>query len=199
MTKCSDYEIELSALMDGESDPAMALKLVGHVASCASCSQFVRDLRRTQDIVDGLELESSSEAAEQSVVPIERKRRRVLGLKPQWAVGIAALLVVTVGVFFNPGAGKVGAISNDLRDGELVIRLEEDKGRMSNERFVALVSELLRADRRYQNQMYVVLDEITQNRSSGESGSLNNAEDRSGEYDDYDRSESSASLAAAME
>jgi hypothetical protein len=100
-------------------------------------------------------------------------------------------------VFLNPGTGNVGAISNDLRDGEIVIRLEEDKGRMSDERFVAIVSELLRADRRYQNQMYAVLDEVTQNLASGESGSLDD-ESWSGESD-YDIGESSASPTAAME
>jgi hypothetical protein len=198
MTHCSDYEVELSALLDGESEPAMALKLVDHIASCSSCSTFVRELRATQTFIDNLQMARTPETEPAVAVPIEPKRRRMLGLRPRWAVGLAALLIVTVSVWFGADIGAPTGLTNDLRDGELVIRLEEDKGRMSNERFVALVSELLRADRRYQNQMYVVLDEITQNRASGESrfpGNSNGA----GEYDDADRNESSSPLTAAME
>lgn len=198
MTRCSDYEVELSALMDGESDPAMALRLVEHVASCQSCSRFVRELRSTQTLVDGLEfvVESAHEAAE--IVPIERKRMRVLGLRPQWAIGLAALLVLIVSVWFGADPATPTSLSNDLRDGELVIRLEEDKGRMSDERFVALVSELLRADRRYQNEMYTVLDEIARDRESGKSRSSN----RTTEYAESNGSrwnEQPSQLNAAME
>lgn len=196
MTKCSDYEIELSALVDGESDPAMALKLVEHIASCASCSEFVRDLRGTQEIVDGLEFAPRTEASQPDVVPLKHKSRRILGLRPQWAVGIAALLVATVGVLFSPGTESVRTITNDFRNGEITIRLEEDKGKMSDERFVALVSELLRADRRYQNQMYVVLNEVAQNGASSESGPLGSANRPEGYDDEY---EPSGSLTAAME
>ena len=198
MKHCSDYEIELSALLDGESTPAMALKLVEHVASCSACSTFVRELRNTQAFVDSLQIVPDLEPETVAVVPIERKRQRLLGLRPQWAVGIAALLTVTVGLWFSSYVGTPAGRTNDLRDGELVIRLEENKGRMSEERFVALVSELLRADRRYQNEMYVVLDEITQNRSSGESRYSANS-DRAGEEHHSDRTDSSSPLTAAME
>lgn len=194
MTHCNDYEIELSALLDGESNPAMALKLVEHVATCSSCSTFVRDLRSTQAFVDGLQLVPDSEPEPMATLPVDRKSTRRLRLKPQWAIGLAALLIITVSFWFGTDIGVPGGFTNDLRDGELVIRLEEDKGRMSNERFVALVSELLRADRRYQNQMYLVLDEITQNSLSDEL-SISNGSYESGEYDEsewYTPSESTA-------
>jgi len=198
MKHCSDYEIEFSALLDGESSPAMALKLVEHVASCSSCSAFVRDLRSTQDFVDGLQMVPDFEPEPVATIPTFRKRQRALWLRPQWAIGLAALLIATVSIWFGADLGAPSGLTNDMRDGELVIRLEENKGRMSDERFVALVSELLQADRRYQNEMYVVLDEITNNRSAGESRSVDNSRGN-GESDDSEWSSSSSSLTAAME
>jgi hypothetical protein len=195
MTHCNDYEIELSALLDGESSPAMALKLVEHVASCSACSTFVCELRNTQAFVDGLQVVPDSEPEPKAPLPIERKSTRILRLRPQWAIGLAALLILTVSFWFGTDTGVPSGFTNDLRDGELVIRLEEDKGRMSNERFVALVSELLRADRRYQNEMYMVLDEITQNGVSGESRISTGAAE-SGEYDESEWNTPSPSTAS---
>jgi hypothetical protein len=195
MTHCDDYEIELSALLDGESNPAMALKLVEHVASCSACSTFVRELRSTQAFVDGLQMVPDSEPEPKAPLPVERKSTRILRLRPQWAIGLAALLIITVSFWFGTDIGVPSGFTNDLRDGELVIRLEEDKGRMSNERFVALVSELLRADRRYQNEMYMVLDEITQNGVSGESR-ISTGTAESGEYDESEWNTPSPSTAS---
>ena len=197
MNRCSDYEIEISALVDGESDPAMALTLVEHIAECAACSTFVRELRATQKMIDSVPTIPDTESHAGEVVALATRKTRVLGLKPQWALGIAALLVITVSVLFSNGVGATAGLTNDIRDGELVIRLEENKGRMSEERFVAMVSELLRADRRFQNEMYVVLDEITQNRESGESRSTDVSIGTS-EYGDSEWVESSSSQNAAM-
>ena len=197
MNRCSDYEIEISALVDGESDPAMALTLVEHIAECAACSTFVRELRATQKMIDSVPTIPDTESHAGEVVALATRKTRVLGLKPQWALGIAALLVITVSVLFSNGVGATAGLTNDIRDGELVIRLEENKGRMSEERFVAMVSELLRADRRFQNEMYVVLDEITQNRESGESRSTDVSIGTS-DYGDSEWVESSSSQNAAM-
>jgi hypothetical protein len=196
MRHCRDYEIELSALLDGESDPAMALTLVEHVAECSDCSSYVRELSSSQKILDSLQIAPANVADSAVTVSPKRKRSYVFGLRPQWAVGIAAALVLAVSVWFGNDFGTSAGLTNDLRDGELVIRLEEDKGRMSEERFVAMVSELLRADRRFQNEMYVVLDEITFNRESGELRS-SDSPDRTGERGDSDWAEVSPPTTAA--
>ena len=195
MKNCNDYEIELSALLDGESSPAMALRLVDHVASCSGCSEFVRGLRSTQSLIDSLQLESESVPGEEAVGTIVPRQKRFLGLRPQWAIGLAALLIVSVSIWFGTDVGTPNSLTNDIRDGELNIRLEEHKGRMSDERFFALVSELLQADRRYQNEMYVVLDEI---RIGGESGESRRSDDTrdAGESDDLDLTSFSPQTAA---
>lgn len=195
MTFCDDYEIELSALLDGESNAAMALKLVEHVASCSACSTFVRELRSTQACVDSLRMVPESELESKATLPVDRKSTRMLRLRPQWAIGLAALLIITVSFWFGTDIGVPSGFTNDLRDGELVIRLGEDKGRMSNERFVALVSELLRADRRYQNEMYMVLDEITQNSMSDEAR-ISRGVYESEEYDESEWNTPSPSTAS---
>ena len=195
MKNCNDYEIELSALLDGESSPAMALRLVDHVASCSGCSEFVRGLRSTQSLIDSLQLESESVPGEEAVGTIVPRQKHFLGLRPQWAIGLAALLIVSVSIWFGTDVGTPNSLTNDIRDGELNIRLEEHKGRMSDERFFALVSELLQADRRYQNEMYVVLDEI---RIGGESGESRRSDDTrdAGESDDLDLTSFSPQTAA---
>ncbi len=197
MRQCNDYEIELSALLDGESDPATALMLVEHVASCSSCGSFVRELRSAQELVDLLPVDAKTAPEPTVVLPIERKHRRLLGLRPQWAVGFAAAAILIVSLWFGSDLEPQAGL-NDLRGGELVIRLEENKGRMSDERFIALVSELLRADRRYQSEMYAVLDEITQQPTSGESRFTDDSY-RSGENNTAGRSESASLPTAAME
>ena len=92
MKRCSDYEIELSALLDGESDPAMALTLVGHVAECSDCSSFVRELSSSQKIIDSLRIAPASVPDSAVTVSHNRQRSNVFGLRPQWAVGLAAAL-----------------------------------------------------------------------------------------------------------
>lgn len=169
MKQCEDYEIEISALLDGESDPKMALHLVQHVASCSSCSAFVREMESTQAAIDSIQLVPDPEP----VVELQQRRRLHLSVVPRWAWGLAAGWIVAVGVWFGTAATPARRMANDFRDGELVIHLEADKGRMTDERFVALMSELLRADRRYQSQMYTVLDGIRQDEAPAESGFLN--------------------------
>jgi hypothetical protein len=198
MRQCSDFEIELSALFDGESDPAMALRLVEHVARCPSCSSFVRDLRSTQDMVDRLNAGAAPQPEAVVVAHSEQQRRYAFGLRPQWALGLAAALVLTVSVWFGSNAVSPASLTNEASHGELVIRLGENKGQMSDERFVALVSELLRADRRYQDQMYLVLDEISHNGASDESRLSDDTHGR-GEHRRPERSESDTPLTAAME
>ena len=173
--QCQDYEIELSALSDGESDPKMAMRLVEHVAECSECASFVKKLRSTQDAVELAfpELGSSFQ------IPKDNKPSSRFGVSkvPKWAWGLAAGWLVAAGLWFSYADTPESRAAADMRDGEMVIRLEEDKGLMTDERFVALMTELLRADRRYQSQMLDVLDELHNDHESGESGYLTTMSD----------------------
>lgn len=173
MKRCKEYEVELSALIDGESDPATAVELLDHVIQCASCSEFYRELRSFQSLVDDL---SPEPAPEQAEAPARRERRfRWLGATPRWAWGAAAVLIVAVGAIglwisgpFEPSSGP----PLEPLGRERIITLDRDKGSMNEQRFVELATELLQADRRYQQEMYQILTQVGQTTEPGESGDL---------------------------
>jgi len=79
---------------------------------------------------------------------------------PAWAWSLAAVLIVALGlVAFTPGGGVRRALEPG---GEypVTIRLEEEKGQMNDLRFLDLTTELLRADRRYHQEMFQVLAQL---------------------------------------
>ncbi len=172
---CQDYEIELSALFDGESEPRTALELVDHVAECSSCASFVKELRAVQNTIEG----AFPTADDTHQPPIDIPQKTVLTRVPKWTWGLAAGWLVAVGMWFSSFDSSERRTVADMRDGEMVIRLEEDKGLMTDERFVTLMSELLRADRRYQSQMLDVLDELHNDDESGETRQITTMSDAS--------------------
>jgi len=216
MRTCNDYEIELSALLDGECDPAGVIDLMDHVTTCSECSSFYMELRSFQETVDGAELAPSRDADSVSSAEPGRKAGffgliRSGGLMPRggwtsdWGLGMAAVAVVTVvaaGLWFggafnsntsntsntsgttpvemtgNAGGNPDGRAQDEPSSEEVkeaaenvMITLGENARQMDEERFIELVTEILRADRRYQEEMYVVLDQITQDSMTEEGGS----------------------------
>jgi len=153
--------MEISALFDGESDPATALELLEHVASCPACAAFARDLRTMQANIDQVYMVPEVPEPEPvAVLPLERPRRSIRVTR--WAWGLAAAMVVAVGLSYGITAALPSGVTGAQRDREVVIRLEENRGAMTDERFITLVTELLRADRKYQYQMYAVLDALNE-------------------------------------
>ena len=68
MKRCNEYEVELSAMLDGESDPATAVMLMDHISQCESCREFYRELRSFQSLVDDLSLEGDAESERRAVL-----------------------------------------------------------------------------------------------------------------------------------
>lgn len=174
MKSCTDIEAELSALIDGESDPAAALEVLDHVTRCTSCSAFYGELRSVQSTLDQVMDAPQRKAAPAAAQPTERasrrhrRRRFTLDFMPRWAWGIAgaaAMALIWLGTDLQVPQGEV----NPAIGGEVVIQLGESSGTMSDGQFVAMVSELLRADNRYRDEMYRVLDEIREEEVPGES------------------------------
>ncbi len=174
MKRCEEYEVELSAMLDGESDPATAVGLMDHVCQCSSCRDFFQELRSFQSLVDDM----SPALAERPALegPAARSsqepRRRWfgwLGAAPRWAWAAAAVVIVAIGLW----AAGTGVVTDqrgvDIGEGVVTIELESDELSVDDERFIELASEILSADRRYQHQMYVILDQVRQNTEPGES------------------------------
>jgi len=186
MKECTDYEIELSAMLDGESDPATALELVGHVASCESCRAFYLEMSNVQATVDAVAVAHAPEPApEAEVRPVPESRWRFgwgsllrPGKMPRLAWGITTVFVVALAVWAGVDRNVLTNMAGSSENGETIIELEANKGDMDEDRFVALVTELLTADRRYQDQMYAVLSEF----QDGEY--LEDEQLESGYYDD---------------
>ena len=164
MIECRDYELEISALLDGESDPSTAMELLEHVGTCRSCATFVGDVRAVQSKIDRVYVVAGPVFTEGS----PPRRDRSIGPMPRWAWAMAATVVITVGGSIALDAAYSNGAVNTLEDGEIVVRLEEDRGAMTEDRFIELTTELLRADRIFRDEMYSVLDAVRSGESVSE-------------------------------
>jgi hypothetical protein len=180
MSVCEQYESELSALLDAESNPATAIKVLDHVASCPSCRAFYRELRSFQEFVDRVPVVMETSAPAQAEVATETslrlswrgRLRSNLGSVPEWAWGLAAVLIVAVGLVGVLTVGTPNHPTSTPAGDQLTIQLEENKGQMNDYRFLEIATELLQAGRRYHQKMYEILDRIRSTGSAEEGAAL---------------------------
>jgi hypothetical protein len=188
--------------LDGEATPADVMAVLEHLPGCASCRQFARDVGELQHLVDDLPVAPGStesiEAQAHDLGPALLLRdanaealgdnavtgavhtatsssRRIVSMEraPRWVWALAACLLVALGFGLGDRMSSAAALGPVDADGELVVQLGADAGHMTEERFVALTLELLRADRRYRDKMSQVLDEVAERRSrEGSDGEL---------------------------
>jgi len=159
MKGCEYYEVEISALLDGESDPARAVEILDHVTRCPSCRQFYQEVRSFQSMVDEMQENLGQAPAQKAALaegPGVWERLRAV---PQWAWGMAAALVVAVGLWGLHTGGILSPYASNS-DEPVQITLESDKESMNDRRFMEVMTELLQADRRYHQAMFDVLSSI---------------------------------------
>ncbi len=164
MSDCEIYEMSISALADGELPKEDLLPTLDHLASCPACLAFYRDVRSLaaalpdpQQLSEPAPEEAPEEvwrrievAAAPSLARTERGR-----LQP-WTMRLAAAIVLVAGLW-----GALAALSALQPAGAPIeVTLGEDGGRMTEERFVDLTVELLRADPRYHQEMLQVLTAV---------------------------------------
>lgn len=171
MNRCTDYQLEISALLDGESDPRTALELLDHVGRCGSCGVFVREIRAAQATIDVVYPVSDPVRASGST---PSPKRRITPM-PRWAWALAATIVVAVGTVLLSEGDPSGSIADAREDSEIVVRLGEHSGTMSDDRFMELATELLSADRLYRDQMYLVLEAVRTGEPGDERGTFDEA------------------------
>lgn len=158
MKGCEHYEVEISALLDGESDPARAVEILDHVTRCPSCRRFYQEVRSFQSVVDEMQERLGQAPAEKAALAGGPGIWDRLHAVPQWAWGMAAALVVAVGLW---GLHTGGILSPYASNEEPVrITLESEKENMNDRRFMEVMTELLQADRRYHQAMFDVLSSI---------------------------------------
>ena len=165
MSDCETCEISLSALADGELPAEELLPAIDHLAECPGCRAFYRDLRAlaaalpARPVAEPPPAEAPEEvwrrieaATAPAVVPAVGRT----GHSRPWALRLAAAVVLVAGLW-----GALAAVrSLHPSDAPIEVTLGEDRGRMTEERFVDLTVELLRADSRYHQEMLQVLTAV---------------------------------------
>jgi predicted anti-sigma-YlaC factor YlaD len=168
MSNCEHFETSLSVLIDGELESAELAPTIDHLVRCASCRAFYRDARALDEMV--LDSAAVSVVAPPSDAIWSRIRvesdlrppaRSVRGARwSVWAAVAASTFLVAVGLWAVTirTSGRV----TPAETGPVVVVLGQEAGRMSDERFVELATELLRADPQYHRRMLEVMDLVTQ-------------------------------------
>lgn len=150
MSDCETCEMSISALTDGELPAEDLLPTLDHLAECPSCRAFYRDLRA---LAAALPPEEVWRRIEVAAAPGLSRTGRA---RP-WAMRLAAALLLVAGL-----GGALAFVRFGLHPaGEPIeVTLGEDRGRMTEQRFVDLTVELLRADSRYHQEMLQVLTAV---------------------------------------
>ena len=169
MSICEETQVHLSALLDGEADPDDLLCATDHLTECSACQQFYRQVRRLDEFV------TNAPDAFIAVAPATQKRgsfnRRWLSQPAfRWAAAAAVIALIVVGVWQPdlrwPTDDRAQAFdATDL----VLITLAEDRGHLTDERFVEMAVELLRADQRYRHKMTEILNQVEDRASAGRS------------------------------
>jgi len=169
MSDCEAYEISISALADGELPAEELLPTLDHIMECPRCQAFYRDVRALAAAFPAAPAAPAG-ATETDEAPEEVWRRIEVAAAPalartrkdrSWALRLAAAIVLVAGLW-----GGLAAVRS-LRpahpaDTPIEVTLGEDRGRMTEERFVDLTVELLRADSRYHQEMLQVLTAVVE-------------------------------------
>jgi hypothetical protein len=172
---CENYELHISALLDGEASREDVLSVLDHLPSCEPCRAFYASAREIQHVIDARSADVATiEAIEIAAAPLvtappPRRLAPVLSLAavPRWTWGIAAALLLALAFWLYDGPAGPSSLG-ERRPGVVDITLEADKGRMNEAQFVDLTVQLLQADRKYQRQMLQLLNDVEARRVARE-------------------------------
>jgi hypothetical protein len=183
------WEIEISALLDGEIEPARILPLIDALAENAQLRRFYRRARGLDTALMASSLGGETEPApaalwdriRESAHPHEEGRRswrdglgrwsgtarppRVIRV-PAWTLGAAAAVFAALLAWkADPGMStrlRIGPGAAVEPGVPIEIAVGDRPESMTDRRFALLTAELLQADPRYQRKMLHVMEEIEQ-------------------------------------
>lgn len=156
MHLCEAHETTISGLIDGELEGEQTLDAIEHMLDCAACEGFFRQARRLESQLAPLR-QATSDPIRRPAPP--RARRAYAWAR--WTAAAAALLLLGLAL----GVADLELASPPVTPGVAEVG---DGGKMSDDRFVAVATELLQADRRDRIEMLQVLQHV-QNWSTEES------------------------------
>jgi len=176
---CNVFETSISALLDGELAAGEQLPVIDHLLECPACREFYRQARSLDDLVVASRSQDAAPAPEElwrriaAESGLERGERPA---RPTWAgarglhrlsartIGIAAAAVLGLGLWWLlPLAESPAPVVDEVAgtEDDVDVVLEEDRGAMSEDRFLELTMEILRADRSYHRKMLDVMSVVT--------------------------------------
>ena len=157
MNNCEEYQINISAMLDGELRGEELRGTIQHVAQCPECLAVLGAFQSLQDKVD----------AEAVPPPVPRDawrrisekvsskpRAALIPLRPRVfkVIGIAAALALVFGMGYYLRSPVIPVIDQDAP-----IVLASDRGHMNEAQFLSLTRSLLSADPEYHRRMYLIL------------------------------------------
>ncbi len=158
-------ELDLSVLLDGELSHPEVLDSIDRLLDSPEAQEFYRRNRRLSGAVErlGSEDKPPAEASEDLWEKISAASSSQFGQR-QWRVAdwlprLAAACLLAFGLWSVAGVGRLSEPLLD-RSGALELVLGEDRGQMSESRFVEIATELLKADQRYHREMLSVMQAV---------------------------------------
>lgn len=160
-------ELDLSALLDGELSHAEVLDSIDRLLDSTAGQDFYRQNRRLGQAVQQMRGEE-----EEPAEPSEDLWRRISAASEgqfagrrwrptEWLPKLAAALLLAFGLWAVVGVGQTPQPLLD-RSGAVELVLGEDRGQMTESRFVELATELLKADQRYHREMLSVMQAVAE-------------------------------------
>jgi hypothetical protein len=161
--RCEAHAREISSFLDGELLFPDCLPAVDHLASCESCRQFYVNARRLSERLVAAPAPPASDAAWERIAgrapSAAARSRRLFAPRSLRALGLAATVVLAAALavarFREPSPTGAAPDTSPTAGREIVV--EGARGRMTDERFISLLAEILSADSRYHRETERVL------------------------------------------
>jgi hypothetical protein len=173
LSEAERLEIDLSALVDGELEPQRLLSLIDRLVDEPAARRFYRRVRALDGLVEAVEPLPRAEAPNEvwqriaaatgqtpGALPFRARRGPRLAPKilAPLVAAAAVVIAISLGVWTNreraPGAPAVeegaAAVESDITIGAR-------EGQMTDERFLALATEILEADQHYRREMVEII------------------------------------------
>lgn len=164
-------EMQMSALLDGELGEDEFIGLLDHVSQNSHAREQWQSFRR----LDALTRPALRSSRSHPVAASRRRPRR-------WAFAVAAALLLGLALGRIPmPATSIGGSGEPVQ-----VVLGEARGQMSDQRFVELAVEILRAERRYQRKMEDVLASVRRETTVDESAGSSDPTAREQRFARYD-------------
>jgi hypothetical protein len=167
MPKCEDYQINLSAMIDGELKGAELTETIRHLKQCETCMRVFEAFQALQQRLDhdGDLIPVPVRVWDKIVAETKTGKKAVsVHFKPVlWkAIGVAAVLVIS----FLLGYHSRHTILPVMESNDPIV-LASNKGDMSEQEFLSLTRELLSANPVYHQKMYLILHTLQMEKWEG--------------------------------